>query len=211
MLNKAKRFRQLDLKKSVIKKTGLSQEEVEELQRRAEEERRRWQEVWEEEKKRRREERMERLKALQEKKRLEKLRQRELMKPREDTLFTDSKVSITHPLTVNTLSLSLPPQPLPVPSPVCSQLPQELFGDVVMILEFLHSFGPLFNIREVIREGITFGEDSLCDWRRHVLDMAHVTKQGLSTSHGVVCVCVCVSPIASVWVYMTYNTIPQSS
>ena len=27
-----------------------------------------------------------------------------------------------------------------------------------MVLEFLHSFGPLFNIREVIREGITFGE-----------------------------------------------------
>ena len=26
-----------------------------------------------------------------------------------------------------------------------------------MVLEFLHSFGPLFNIREVIREGITFG------------------------------------------------------
>lgn len=28
----------------------------------------------------------------------------------------------------------------------------------MMVLEFLHSFGPLFNIREVIREGITFGE-----------------------------------------------------
>ena len=27
-----------------------------------------------------------------------------------------------------------------------------------MVLEFLHSFGPLFNIREVIREGVTFGE-----------------------------------------------------
>lgn len=55
------------------------------------------------------------------------------------------------------MSLS-PYQPLPQPSPLTSLLPPELFGEGVMVLEFLHSFGPLFNIREVIREGITFGE-----------------------------------------------------
>ena len=92
VLNKAKKFRQMDLKKSVVRKAGLTEEELEELQRKAEEERRRWLEVWEEDKRRRREERMERLRALQEQKRLEKLRQRELTRPREDTLCTDSKV-----------------------------------------------------------------------------------------------------------------------
>lgn len=55
------------------------------------------------------------------------------------------------------MSLS-PSQPLPQPTPVTCLLPPELFGEAVMVLEFLHSFGPLFNIREVIREGITFGE-----------------------------------------------------
>ena len=92
VLNKAKKFRQLDLKKSVVKRNGLTEEELAELQQRAEEERRRWLEVWEEEKRKRREERMEKLRALQEQKRLERIRQREMMRPREDTLCTDSKV-----------------------------------------------------------------------------------------------------------------------
>ena len=33
-----------------------------------------------------------------------------------------------------------------------------------MVLEFLHSFGPLFNVREVIREALTFGELSIGAW-----------------------------------------------
>ena len=49
-------------------------------------------------------------------------------------------------------------QSLPAARELSSQLPAGLFGEAVMLLEFLHSFGPLFNIREVIREGITFGE-----------------------------------------------------
>lgn len=95
VLNKAKKFRQMDLKKSVVRKAGLSEEELAELTKRAEEERRRWLEVWEEEKRKRREERSEKLRALHEQKRLEKLRQREMMRPREDTLCTDSKVRTT--------------------------------------------------------------------------------------------------------------------
>lgn len=96
VLNKAKKFRQMDLKKSVVKKSGLSREELEELERRADEERRHLQEMWEAEKRRRREERLEKVRLTQELKRLERLKQKELMKPREDTLCTDSKVNRRH-------------------------------------------------------------------------------------------------------------------
>ncbi len=51
-------------------------------------------------------------------------------------------------------------QPLPDPDPVATQLPADLFGEAVMLLEFLHTFGPLFNIREVIPTTITFGKIS---------------------------------------------------
>ncbi len=49
--------------------------------------------------------------------------------------------------------------------PVSTELSPELFGDAVMLLEFLHTFGPLFNIREVIRGDITFGESASLDPR----------------------------------------------
>lgn len=48
-------------------------------------------------------------------------------------------------------------QPLPTAGPVMTSIPPELFGDAVMVLEFLNTFGKLFNIDEVIRGGITFG------------------------------------------------------
>ena len=57
------------------------------------------------------------------------------------------------------LSLSLF-QPLPKPTPVKSILPHEQFGNAVMLLEFLNTFGPLFNVKEAIRGGITIGESS---------------------------------------------------
>ena len=67
------------------------------------------------------------------------------------------------PLTVTlSLSSSLPPpfpislQPLPLP--VKSLIPREEFGNAVMVLEFLNTFGPLFNVREAIRAGVTIGE-----------------------------------------------------
>ena len=107
VLNKAKKFRQMDLKKSVVIKSGLSREELDEMQRKVDEERRRWKEVWEQEKMRRREERIEKLRALQEQKRLERLRQKEMMKPREDTLCTDSKVFVPRHSSLSSLSLSL--------------------------------------------------------------------------------------------------------
>ena len=56
-------------------------------------------------------------------------------------------------------SLSLhSPQPLPEPTPVSSVIPHEQFGNAVMVLEFLNTFGPLFDIKEVIRGGITIGK-----------------------------------------------------
>ncbi len=56
-----------------------------------------------------------------------------------------------------------PTQPLPPATPIQTELPNELFGDAIMLLEFLNNFGPLFNIREVIRGGITFGEECVCE------------------------------------------------
>ena len=49
-------------------------------------------------------------------------------------------------------------QALPGPTAVRTELPMELFGDAVMVLEFLHTFGPLFNLKEAIPAGINFGE-----------------------------------------------------
>ena len=74
------------------------------------------------------------------------------------------------------------PQPLPVATKVASQLTAELFGDAVMLLEFLQTFGPLFNIREAIREGITFGKHHVCG---HVVHLASVLcwhKSSLATN-----------------------------
>ncbi len=45
-----------------------------------------------------------------------------------------------------------------------TKLSADVFGDAVMVLEFLHIFGPLFNIREVIPTKITFGEFLLQCW-----------------------------------------------
>ena len=106
VLNKAKRYRQMDLKKSAVIRSELTQEELEELQRRADEEFRQWQEAWELEKRRRREERMEKLRLAHEQKRLQQLRQKEMMKPREDTLVTDSKVRSWHLLCTHVYSCS---------------------------------------------------------------------------------------------------------
>ena len=44
---------------------------------------------------------------------------------------------------------------------MCTSIPSELFGDAVMVLEFLNAFGPLFNMGEVIRSDVTFGKPSL--------------------------------------------------
>ncbi|XP_078248441.1 bromodomain adjacent to zinc finger domain protein 1A isoform X1 [Pogona vitticeps] len=44
---------------------------------------------------------------------------------------------------------------LPVPTPVKTRLPPEIFGDAVMVLEFLHAFGELFDLQDEFPDGMT--------------------------------------------------------
>ncbi|XP_077118877.1 bromodomain adjacent to zinc finger domain protein 1A [Ranitomeya variabilis] len=47
-------------------------------------------------------------------------------------------------------------QELPSPLQVKTRLPPDCFGDAVMVLEFLHAFGDLFDLNEEFPEGMTF-------------------------------------------------------
>jgi hypothetical protein len=93
VLQKAKKFKQMDLKNSMIKKSSLTPIELAELKLNAEFERQRRAAMLEEEKQRRKEMRLRRLKEQQEQRRLEKQRLKELLKPMEDLLCKNSKVS----------------------------------------------------------------------------------------------------------------------
>ncbi|XP_067390237.1 bromodomain adjacent to zinc finger domain protein 1A isoform X2 [Emydura macquarii macquarii] len=44
---------------------------------------------------------------------------------------------------------------LPLPTPVKTRLPPEIFGDALMVLEFLHAFGELFDLQDEFPEGVT--------------------------------------------------------
>uniref|UniRef100_A0A8C9N8Y2 Bromodomain adjacent to zinc finger domain protein 1A n=1 Tax=Serinus canaria TaxID=9135 RepID=A0A8C9N8Y2_SERCA len=44
---------------------------------------------------------------------------------------------------------------LPIPVPVKTRLPPEIFGDALMVLEFLHAFGELFDLQDEFPEGVT--------------------------------------------------------
>nr|XP_030130503.3 bromodomain adjacent to zinc finger domain protein 1A isoform X4 [Taeniopygia guttata] len=44
---------------------------------------------------------------------------------------------------------------LPIPMPVKTRLPPEIFGDALMVLEFLHAFGELFDLQDEFPEGVT--------------------------------------------------------
>ncbi|KAM9465864.1 bromodomain adjacent to zinc finger domain protein 1A isoform 1-T3 [Clarias gariepinus] len=44
---------------------------------------------------------------------------------------------------------------LPTPVPVKTRLPPELFGDALMVLEFLNGFGELFDLKDEFPDGIT--------------------------------------------------------
>lgn len=98
VLNKAKKFKQLDLKNSVVHrdtKEPLSAIEFAELKRKNEEDRLRRIQLWEAEKQRRKEDRLKKIRETQEQKRQERMKQKEWLRPREDTLCTDSKVRIS--------------------------------------------------------------------------------------------------------------------
>ncbi|XP_044923864.1 bromodomain adjacent to zinc finger domain protein 1A isoform X1 [Mustela putorius furo] len=44
---------------------------------------------------------------------------------------------------------------LPEPTPVKTRLPPEIFGDALMVLEFLNAFGELFDLQDEFPEGVT--------------------------------------------------------
>ena len=100
-LNKAKKFKQMDLKKNLVKqeKRTLTEEELAIIRKLAEEERLLKIALREAEKQKRKEERQRKLHEQQEQRRLERMRQKELMKPREDLLCVNSKVSQSRHLT----------------------------------------------------------------------------------------------------------------
>lgn len=39
-----------------------------------------------------------------------------------------------------------------------TRLPPELFGDALMVLEFLHAFGELFDLNDEFPDGVTLGK-----------------------------------------------------
>jgi bromodomain adjacent to zinc finger domain protein 1A len=47
-------------------------------------------------------------------------------------------------------------QELPVPTKVDCAVPNEYFGDLMSILEFLHSFGVILSLKRFFPNGITF-------------------------------------------------------
>jgi bromodomain adjacent to zinc finger domain protein 1A len=47
-------------------------------------------------------------------------------------------------------------QELPVPTKVDCAIPSEFFGDFVMVLEFLHSFGDILSSKSFFPTGVTF-------------------------------------------------------
>ena len=63
-----------------------------------------------------------------------------------------------HILTLILLTSSPSSQPLPSLSPMQTDLPSHLFGEAVMVLEFLHHFGPVFSLKDAIHGAVTYGE-----------------------------------------------------
>uniref|UniRef100_A0A4W3GNH2 Bromodomain adjacent to zinc finger domain protein 1A n=1 Tax=Callorhinchus milii TaxID=7868 RepID=A0A4W3GNH2_CALMI len=129
----------LDLKKRKAEVLEAKKKEKEDKEKKREE----LKKILEEEKLKRKEEK-ERLKLEKEKVR-EKLREekkkyaeylKEWNKPREDMECEDLKE-------------------LPSPMPVKTRLPSELFGDALMVLEFLNAFGELFDLQDEFPDGMT--------------------------------------------------------
>ncbi|XP_023577601.1 bromodomain adjacent to zinc finger domain protein 1A [Octodon degus] len=70
---------------------------------------------------------------------------------------------------------------LPEPTPVKTRLPPEIFGDALMVLEFLNAFGELFDLQDEFPEGVTLGKYSTYEDLTEALDEdADPTKSALS-------------------------------
>lgn len=59
--------------------------------------------------------------------------------------------------------LTLPrcPQDLPCPVPVRTRLAPQLFGEALMVLEFLQAFGQVFDLKDEFPDGVSLGENAL--------------------------------------------------
>lgn len=48
-------------------------------------------------------------------------------------------------------------QDLPCPVPVRTRLSPELFGEALMVLEFLQAFGQVFDLKDEFPDGVSLG------------------------------------------------------
>ncbi|KAM6202836.1 bromodomain adjacent to zinc finger domain protein 1A [Rhynchocyon petersi] len=146
---KEKLLKQEEMKSLAFEKAKLKREKADALEAKKrekedkEKKREELKKIIEEERLKKKEEK-ERLKIEREKER-EKLREekrkyverlKQWSKPREDMECDDLKE-------------------LPEPTPVKTRLPPEIFGDALMVLEFLHAFGELFDLQDEFPEGVT--------------------------------------------------------
>ncbi|XP_052058413.1 bromodomain adjacent to zinc finger domain protein 1A-like [Mytilus californianus] len=92
---------------------------------------------WEEEKLRRKEEKAKEVEKRREEKRIQAEQLKEWSRHRDDMECDDLKV-------------------LPEPTPIKTKIPQELFGDCVLVLEFVNIFKSLFDLRAYFPRGFTF-------------------------------------------------------
>ncbi|MEJ1269318.1 bromodomain adjacent to zinc finger domain 1A [Cricetulus griseus] len=144
-----KLLKQEEMKALAFEKAKLKREKADALEARKKEKedkekkREELKKIVEEERLKKKEEK-ERLKIEREKER-EKLREekrkymeylKQWSKPREDMECDDLKE-------------------LPEPTPVKTRLPPEIFGDALMVLEFLNAFGELFDLQDEFPEGVT--------------------------------------------------------
>ncbi|XP_045424753.1 bromodomain adjacent to zinc finger domain protein 1A isoform X2 [Lemur catta] len=144
-----KLLKQEEMKSLAFEKAKLKREKADALEAKKKEKedkekkREELKKIIEEERLKKKEEK-ERLKVEREKER-EKLREekrkymeylKQWSKPREDMECDDLKE-------------------LPEPTPVKTRLPPEIFGDALMVLEFLNAFGELFDLQDEFPEGVT--------------------------------------------------------
>ena len=79
-------------------------------------------------------------------------------------LIVESHNSIMSDLfVVNCVVQNIHLQELPKTTPVSIKLPSDLFGDMMMVLEFLNIFGNLFDIKDEFPSGLTFGNVFMID------------------------------------------------
>lgn len=65
--------------------------------------------------------------------------------------------------------------------PVKTRLPPEIFGDALMVLEFLYAFGELFDLQDEFPEGVTLGKLSFM-WQGALICLMFLLPPNSQTS-----------------------------